>query len=105
MVRVAAERLGDDLIQLGFDFVDVLSRSETGAIADAEHMRVYRERFLAEGGVENDICGLAPNAGKRLQLLARARNLSAVLADQRLAECNQVFGLGVEQPDRLDRLA
>ena len=69
MVRVAAERLGDDLLELGFDLVDSLARRETGAVADAKDVRVDRERLLAERGVEHDVGGLAADSGQRLQLV------------------------------------
>jgi hypothetical protein len=81
VVRVAAERLGHDLLELGFDLVDRLARRESGTVADAEYVRVDREGFLAEGGVEHDVCGLASDAGERLQLFARLRDLAAVIVD------------------------
>ncbi len=86
MVRVTAEGLRDDLLELRFDLSDRLARREAGAVADAEDVRVDREGLLAEGGVEHDIGGLAADAGQLLELLAGARDLAAVLVDQRLAE-------------------
>ncbi len=79
VVRVAAERLRHDLLELGFDLIGVLARREAGAVADAEDVRVDRERLLAERGVEHDIGGLAADAGQRLQLVARPRDLAAVI--------------------------
>jgi hypothetical protein len=64
---VAAERLGDDLFKLGFDLVDVLAGGEAGAVAHSENVGVDGEGFLAERGVENDVRGLAADAGERLQ--------------------------------------
>ena len=64
MVRVAAERLRDDLLELGLDLVDRLARREAGAVADAEDVRVDGERLLAEGGVEDDVGGLSADAGQ-----------------------------------------
>ena len=81
MVGVTAEGLGDDLLELGLYLVDVLARRETGAVADAEDVGVDRERLLAERGVENDVGGLAADPGQRLQLLAGARDLTAVPVD------------------------
>ena len=82
MVRVAAERLGDDLLELRLDLVDILARREAGAVADAEDVRVDRERLLAECRVEDDVGGLAADAGERLKLLAGARDLTIMLLDQ-----------------------
>ena len=66
VVGVAAEWLGNDFFQLGFDLVDVLAWSEAGPIADAKDMRVYCEGFLAEGCVQHNVGSLAAYAGKRL---------------------------------------
>ena len=84
-MRVAAEGLRHDLFQLRFDLVDVFAGREAGAVADSENVSIDRERLLAERGVEDDIGGLAANAGQRLQLLARARDVAAVPVNQRLA--------------------
>jgi len=105
MMRVSAEGLRNDLLELRFDLVDGLAGRESRAIADAEHVRVDGERFLTECGVEHDIGCLSADARQRLQLLARPRNLALVLVDQSLAERDDVLRLGVEQADRLDRLA
>ena len=64
MVSVAAEGLGDDLLEPGLDFVDVFAGSEAGAVAHAENVRVHGERLLAECGVEHDIGSLAADAGE-----------------------------------------
>ena len=104
-MRVAAEGLGHDLVEFALDFVDVLAGSEASAVADAEDMRVDSERFLAERGVEHDICGFAADSGKRLQLLAGAGDFATMPIDQSLAERDDVLRLGVEQADRLDRVA
>ena len=85
MVRVAAERLRDDFLELGLDLIDCLARREAGAVADAEDVRVDRKGLLAERGVEHDVGGLAADAGQLLELFAGARDLAAMLVDQRLA--------------------
>ena len=85
MMRVAAEWPGHDFLKLGFDLVDRLTRSEAGAIADAEHVRVDGERLLAKRGIHHDVGSLAPNARQFLQQFARTWHLAAVLLDQRLA--------------------
>ena len=105
MVRVAAEGLGHDLFELGLDLVDILAWREASAVADPEHVRVDRERLLAERGVEHHVGGLAADAGQGLKVLARARHFAAMPVDQRLAERDHVLRLGVEQADRLDGVA
>ena len=65
-MSVAAEGLGDDLLEPGLHFIDILTRREAGAVADAEDVSVDREGLLAERGVEDDIGGLAPDARKFL---------------------------------------
>jgi len=105
VVRIPAEGLGDDFFKLLFDRVDILARREAGAVADAEDVGVDRERLLAERGVENDVGGLAADSGQRLQRVAGARDFAAIVADQRFAQRDDVLRLGVEQADRLDRLA
>jgi hypothetical protein len=62
VVRVAAEGLRDDLVELRLDLVDIFARREAGAVADAVHMRVDRERLFAERRVEHDVRGLAADA-------------------------------------------
>ena len=65
-MRIAAERLRHDLLELGLDLVDRLARGKAGPVADPENVRVDRERLLAERGVEHDIGGFAADSGQRL---------------------------------------
>ena len=102
VVRIAAEGLGDDLLKPGLDLVDGLAGREPGPVADPEDVGVDREGFLAERGVEDDIGGLAPDAGKGLQLLAGSWDLAAMTVDERLAQGDDVLRLGVEKANRLD---
>ena len=104
-MRVAAEGLGDDLLELGFDLVDSLSGCKARAVADPKYVRVDGERFLPKRSVENDVRGFAPNPRQRLQLFAGARHLAAILIDQRMAKADDVLRLSVEQADGLDGIA
>ena len=104
-MRVAAKGLRNDLLQLRFDVIDRLPRCQAGAVADPEDVRVDRKCFLSECCIQDNIRGLSTDAGKRLELLARPRHLAAVVIDQRLAQRDDVLRLGVEQTDRLDRVA
>jgi hypothetical protein len=105
VVCVAAKRLRDDPLQFGFDIVDRPAWSKARSITDPEYVCVDGEGFLAKRRVENNIGRLASDARQRLQLLASARHLCAMLVDQRLAEENDVLCLGVEQADGLDRIS
>ena len=67
VVGVAAEGLRNDLFELGFDLIDVLAGGEAGAVAHSENVGVDGEGFLAERGVEDDVRGLAADAGKFLE--------------------------------------
>jgi hypothetical protein len=66
VVGVAAEGPRDDLLELRLDFVDILAGRETGPVADPEDMGVDREGLLAERSIEDDVRGLAADAGKFL---------------------------------------
>ena len=103
MVRVQPKGLGNYLFQLELNLEDVLARREAGPVAHAEDVRVDREGFLAECGVENHVCRLASDSGQLFQLLAGARHLAPMVADQVFRKRNHVLRLGVEQTDRLDR--
>jgi hypothetical protein len=105
MVCVPSERLRHDLLELRLHVVDALARRQARPVADAVDMRVDREGLLAEGGVEDHVGGLAADARQCLKLLASPWNVAAMMIDQRLAERDDVPGLGVEQADRLDRIA
>jgi hypothetical protein len=105
VVRIQPEGLRHDLLQLVLDLENVLARSEAGAVAHPEDVRVDRKGFLIEGGVENDVCRLPSHAGQLLELLARARDLAAVIADERFRQGDYVLRLGVEKADGLDGIA
>ena len=102
---VDQERLWGDFFKLELDAQHILAFGEPGAIGDAEDMRVDRDARLAERRVKHDIGGLAPDSGEFFELLAGARDLAGVVADQRLGQRDDVPGLGVEQADGLDRRA
>jgi hypothetical protein len=104
-MRVAAERLRHDFLQLGLNLVDGLAGCEARPVADAVDVGVDGEGLLSEGRVEHDVRGFPADARQCLQLLAGTRNLATVIADQRLGQCDDVPGLGVEEANGLDRVA
>lgn len=105
MVSIAAEWLRHDPVELCLDLIDIFSRRESRSVADTEDMRVDGERLLSKRRVENDVGRLAAYSRKFLELFPRPRNFTAVLVDQRLAECDDILRFGVEQSDGLDRFA
>jgi hypothetical protein len=105
VVRIAAEGLGHDLLELRFDLVHGLAWGEARAVADAEDVGVDGKCFLAERSVEDDVGRLAADARQRLQLFPSSRHFTAVGVDQRLREGDDIPGLGVEEADGLDCLA
>ena len=104
-MRVAAERLWHDLLELGLHDVDRLAGREAGAVADPEDVGVDGEGFLTERSVENDVGGLAADARKCLEVFSISGHLGTEAVDQGLREGNDVFGLGVEQTDGFDRVS
>ena len=71
------------------------ARCDAGAIAEPENVRVHRHGTLAERDVQHDIRGLPPHAGQRLQRLAIARYLTAMVLDQLAGELDDVAGLAL----------
>jgi hypothetical protein len=51
VVRVQAEELRNDLLQLELDPKRILAWRQAGAVAHSEDVRVDGEGFLVEGGV------------------------------------------------------
>ena len=104
MMGAAAEGLRHDPLQLHFNLQRILARRQAGAVADPENVRVDGEGFLPEGGIQNDIGGLAADAGQTLKRLAIFGHLAAEVIDQLLRQGDDVLRLGVEQADCLDVL-
>ena len=72
VVGVALVLVGHHLLEVHLDLERRLAGRQPGPVADAEDVRVDRDRRLAERDIEHDICGLAPDAGQRFERLARA---------------------------------
>jgi hypothetical protein len=68
-------------------------------------MRIDGDGRFAEGDVQHDIGGFSPDAGKLFKRLPIARNFAAMAFDQNFRQVEDIPGLGVEQPDRLDPVA
>ena len=61
-MSVAPEWLGDDLFKLRLDFIRCLAGRKAGSVAYPKHVRVDRERLLAECRVQDDIGGLSSHS-------------------------------------------
>jgi len=105
VVRVQPEGLRNDLFQLELDFEHILARGEAGSVGHPEDVRIHGEGFLMESRVENDVRRLPPDTRQLFQLLARAGDLTVMVAYERFRQSDDVFRLGVEQADRLDGIA
>ncbi len=86
MVRVLLELVGRHAHELVLDGAHVGAGRETDAIGDAEDVRVDRDRRFAERRVQNDVGRLATDARQRLERIAVARHLAAVLATSSAAQ-------------------
>ena len=102
VMRVCAELLGHDLDEAVLDFAHVAPGREPGAVRDAEDVRVDGDRRLAEGGVHHDVCGLAADAGQRLERRALARHFAAVPLEDHPRRREDVLRLHAPQADRAD---
>jgi len=66
-------------VELALDLEGRLAGCHAGSIADTEDVGIDRDGRLTECNVEHDICGLAADAGERLQRLARAWDVAAMV--------------------------
>jgi len=63
VVRIQPEGLGDGFFKLQLDLKHILAGCEARPVANAEDVRVDRERLFAECRVEDHVRCLAPDAG------------------------------------------
>jgi len=104
-MRMALEWRRHDLFQPVLDRARILARRQAGAVRDAEDMRVDGDGLVAEGDVEHDIRGLAPDAGQFFERFAIVRHKAAVFFEQQLRQRDHVFGLGAVKADGPDEFA
>jgi hypothetical protein len=92
----------DDLHELRLDLEGILAGCQPGAVGDPEDVRVDRQRELAEGDVQHHVGGLAADARQRLERLASAWHLAAVLLEEDVGQRDDVLRLAAVQADRAD---
>lgn len=81
---------GNDLFELRFDFVGRLPLGESGAVRDAEDVRVDRNRRMSEGDVEHDVGGLAAHAGSATSF-SKSSGTSPAYSSRRISESLTTF--------------
>src|SRR5262245_38364682 len=94
-------KYADELI---VNLVGIVRARETQALRDAEDVGIDRDGRLAERIAEDHVRGLEPDAGKRHERIARARNFPAVLVLERLRHRDERAGLRAIEPGRADFL-
>ncbi|MPL74144.1 hypothetical protein SDC9_19954 [bioreactor metagenome] len=95
---------GHVVLDRALDRLDILARTDAGAVADAEDMGVDRLRGIVEPDVQHHIRGLAPHPRQAHQRGARGRHLATEALDEDRAELHHVLRLLPEQADGLDVL-
>src|SRR6187200_1153156 len=100
MVSMALALGRHDGVEHALDLGRGLAGGKAGAVANPEQMGVDRNSGLAEGGVEDNIGGLAPDAWQGLECGAVARHLAAMPLDQCLRERNHIPCLDAVEADR-----
>src|ERR1700737_3757953 len=75
---------------------------QSRAVGDPKYMGVHRNSGFAERRVQNDVGGLSADPRQLLEFLARRGYRAGVPLEQEPAGGNDVLGLAVVQPDRLD---
>ena len=102
MVRILQEFPGNAALEFILDCARRGAVGQAGAIGDAVHVRVDRDRGLAETGVEHDVGRLAADAGQLFERLAVLRHTAAVAFHQQTAGGHDIARLGVVKPDGAD---
>ena len=82
MMRANPKRLRRVFFKGAFHRKYIFARRDSGAVADAENMRVDGKCLRSERGVHNDIGGFAADTGQSLQRVAVRRNLAIMITHQ-----------------------
>ncbi len=101
---VALEFGGNIVLDGALDRIDVLAGRDPGPVADTKDMSVDRLRRMAPPHVQDDIRGLASDAGQGLQGGPGGGDFAAILVDKDAREPHDVLGLVAIEPDGLDVL-
>ncbi len=104
-MRMAEIFLRDSFLQLFFHFKRGFPGRDPGSVADAEKMGIDGDCRLSESDVEDDICRLPADTGEFFQLFPGLRDGAVVITYQRLAQLDDIFGLGFVKTDGFDIIA
>ena len=97
--------LRHDLHQVALDSIGCGFGGHAKAIADSENVSIDHDTVGdAERSAENDIGGLARNAGESHKLVYRARNLAAKPLNDAARHSQEVFGLHAEETGGADEV-
>ncbi len=83
------------LRKLGFDAAGIFGARPGEALCQAGNVGIDDHCRNLEGGAEDDIGGLAADAGEGGQLAQGGRNLAVVVFNQPLGTANEMTGLGM----------
>ena len=93
---IQQERLRCQARETLLDFQWRLAVRQPSAVGDTKNMRVHGNRWLAKRGVQDDISGLAANAGQGFERGALARPLAIMVVNQASTRRDTVLGLAIE---------
>ena len=102
VVRILAKLSRDQPEQSFFDFQRGFARCDTGAVGNPENMRIDGDGCFAEGGIQDDVGGLAADPGQAFEFDPGARDLARIFFLEHAAGGDDVFRLGVVQTDAAD---
>jgi len=105
MMGVQPIGLRHDPFKAEFNRERRLADGKARAVCHPKQMGVDGNGRLMEGDIEHDIGGLAANAWQCLKLRAGLRHFAPMPLDQQLRQADDVFGLGLVEPDGLDGLS
>ena len=93
---ILAEFLGYQPHQAFFHFDNIFSPRNAGPVGDAKNVGVDCNRWLSEGGVQDDIGCLPAHTGQAFEFFPRLRHLAAMLVPQDSAGRDDVLCLVAE---------
>ena len=102
MVSVLFEFIRGEFQQFLLDRQRVLARCESGAIGNAEDMRIDSNGWFAESDVQHHIRGFASDARQCLKRFAVSGDFAAMLIEQYSAGGDDIFCFGAVEAYAFD---
>lgn len=91
------------LRKLDFDVVRIFGGRPAKALCQAGNVGIDDHRRNLEGGAEDDVGGLAADAGEGGQIAQSGRNFALVALDQTLGTADEMAGLGMVKAGGADQ--